>query len=59
MDDEKRGTILKFDPVAERKKKLNGESPGKGPNKDALLRVLGTIALIAGFALAYYAFKGF
>ena len=59
MDDDERGKILKFDPATERKKNLNGKSPGKGPNKDVLLKVLGTVALIAGFALAYYALKGF
>jgi hypothetical protein len=59
MDDDERGKVFKFDPAAGRKKTLNGASPGKGPNKDVLLKVLGTVALIAGFALAYYALKGF
>jgi hypothetical protein len=59
MDDEDRGTVVKFDPAAERKKKLNGKPPSEGPNKDVLVKVLGTVVLIAGFALAYYALKGF
>ena len=57
MDDEERGKLLKFDAAAKRKK-LNGGAPGKGPNKELMLKILGTAVAAAAVALGYFALYG-
>ena len=52
--DEDRHTVVKFDPAAKRKKKLNGGSDG-GSDNQALLKIAATAVLIATVALGYYA----
>ena len=58
MDEDERGRLLKFDPAAKRKGKLNGATPAKGLNKDFLLKILGTAVAAATVALGYYALYG-
>ena len=57
MDNDERGKLLKFDTAAKRKK-LYGGAPGKGPNRELMLKILGTVVAAAAVALGYYALYG-
>jgi hypothetical protein len=54
MDEEERGTVLKFDPAAERKKKLNGKLRGDGSKDSLPLKIVATVIIVAALAFAFY-----
>ena len=54
MDDDQRGTVLKFERAAERQKtSANGTSGGE-PKKSLVLKLIATAIIVAALVFAFY-----